>query len=158
MSGGHTGGVDLVADLVAPCPPDQLFGWVDDLGRYPEWHAIVVAAQPAPPDPDDPGPAWVVDLRARVGPLARSKRLRMARVLHEPPERVVFARHEVDGREHGRWELSASVAPAGDGSRLEVLLRYGGRLWVPVLERVLADEIERSRARLLELVEGSAAR
>lgn len=149
--------MDLVADLVAPCPPEELFGWVDDLDRYPDWHAIVVAAHPVPEAPDDPGPAWSVDLRARVGPLARSKRLRMVRVDHEPARRVAFARRELDGREHGRWELTAEVAPEGTGSRLDVVLRYGGRLWAPVLERVLADEIERSRARLLALVgDGSA--
>jgi hypothetical protein len=31
-------------------------------------------------------------------------------------------------------------------------LHYGGALWGPVLERLLADEIERGRARLLALV------
>ncbi len=28
-------------------------------------------------------------------------------------------------------------------------LHYGGRLWLPVLDRLLTDEIERSRPRLL---------
>jgi hypothetical protein len=31
-------------------------------------------------------------------------------------------------------------------------LHYGGRLWMPVLDRLLADEVERSRPRLLARV------
>ena len=34
-------------------------------------------------------------------------------------------------------------------------LHYGGSLWGPVLERLLGDEIERSRSRLLDLVSDS---
>jgi hypothetical protein len=33
-------------------------------------------------------------------------------------------------------------------------LHYGGGLWGPVLERMLRDEIDASRARLLGLVSG----
>ena len=36
-------------------------------------------------------------------------------------------------------------------------LHYGGRLWMPALDRLLADEIERSRPRLLELPDGLTA-
>jgi hypothetical protein len=31
-------------------------------------------------------------------------------------------------------------------------LHYGGALWGPVLERLLADEVDRGRRRLLDLV------
>jgi hypothetical protein len=31
-------------------------------------------------------------------------------------------------------------------------LHYGGSLWVPMLDRLLADEIRASRARLISLV------
>jgi hypothetical protein len=31
-------------------------------------------------------------------------------------------------------------------------LHYGGRLWMPVLDRLLSEEIERSRPRLLALL------
>ena len=33
-------------------------------------------------------------------------------------------------------------------------LHYGGALWGPVLERMLADEVDASRQRLLALVSG----
>ncbi len=87
-----------------------------------------------------------------MGPLARTKRLRMRRVRCDEPTEVVFERAEVDGRSHSGWRLRACVDPVGDGSRLRMQLTYDGSLWGPMLERVLGDEIERSRHRLLELV------
>lgn len=141
--------MDVTATLDAPCPPETLFAWVDDLGRYPEWLDIVPRAEGVDAHPDDAGPAWSVDLRGRLGPFARAKRLRMVRTRHEPPSRARFERSEHDGRTHSAWVLDAQVSAAGDGSRLTMRLHYGGRLWMPVLDRLLADEIERSRPRLL---------
>ena len=105
-----------------------------------------------PADRESAGePVWRVELRAHVGRLARSKRLRMARTECDPVARVVtFERQEVDGRRHAPWVLRASVLP---GSELHVHLHYGGRLWTGgVLERVLADSIVNGRQRLLALV------
>lgn len=140
--------MDLHASLDAPCPPAELFAWVDDLTRYPEWLSIVTRADP------DAGDGWVVDLRGRLGPLARSKRLRMTRTTLEPDHLVVFERAERDGRNHSPWILRAEVEPVAGGSRLEMGLHYGGGLWASMLERMLRDEIDQSRARLLELVSG----
>ena len=148
--------MDVTAELDAACPPAALFAWVEDLGRYPAWLDIVPRA-----DPDDGSgdrPAWRVDLRGRLGPLARSKRLRMVRTVHQPPTVVVFEREELDGRSHAPWVLRAQVAPLDTGddgeprSRLTMHLHYGGGLWGPVLERVLGDEIERSRPRLVSQI------
>jgi Polyketide cyclase / dehydrase and lipid transport len=140
--------MDLSATLDAPCSPAELFAWVDDLGRYPEWLAIVTRADP------DGDSAWHVDLRGRVGPLARSKRLRMVRTVCEPERRVVFERAENDGRNHAEWMLRATVEPRDAGSRLVMDLHYGGGFWGPVVEHLLRDEIDASRAKLLALVSG----
>jgi len=140
--------MDLDASLDAPCPPAELFAWVDDLGRYPQWLSIVTRAEP------DGDGAWLVELRGRVGPLARSKRLRMERSTVEPDHLVVFERAERDGRHHAPWVLRAEVTPRPAGSHLEMRLHYGGSLWGSVLERLLRDEIEQSRRRLLALVSG----
>jgi Polyketide cyclase / dehydrase and lipid transport len=145
--------VDVIADLDAPCTPDELFAWVDDLSRYPQWLDIVPRATPVDPHPDDSGPAWSVDLRGRLGPLARSKRLRMVRTSLEP-RRVRFERVEHDGRRHAPWVLEATVDAVDGGSRLRVHLHYGGSLVGPLVERLLADEIARSRPRLRALVDG----
>jgi Polyketide cyclase / dehydrase and lipid transport len=140
--------MDLDASLDAPCPPTELFAWVEDLTRYPHWLSIVTRAEP------DASGGWVVDLRGRFGPLARSKRLRMIRTALEPDHLVVFERVESDGRDHSPWILRAAVEPRPAGSRLEMRLHYGGGLWASMLERMVRDEIEQSRARLLALVSG----
>jgi hypothetical protein len=144
--------VDVIATLDAPCGPEDLFPWLDDLGRYPEWLDIVPRAVPAEAQGDDVGPAWSVDLRGRLGPFARAKRLRMVRTASEAPRHARFERVEHDGRQHSAWVLDAEVAGTGDVSRLTMRLHYGGRLWMPVLDRLLSEEIERSRPRLLALL------
>lgn len=139
----------MTADLDTPYPPAAVFEWVADLERYPEWLEIVPRAGA---DGDD---AWLVDLRGRLGPLARSKRLRMVRTVLDAPRRVRFERDERDGRHHSAWVLEAVVEPAGAGSRLTMHLHYGGTLFGPVLEPLLRDEIERSRGRLLDRLAGT---
>ena len=142
--------MDVVATLDAPREPAALFPWIDDLARYPDWLEIVPRAVLTDAHQDDVGPAWAVDLRGRLGPFARAKRLRMVRTVHEPDRHARFERVEHDGRDHAAWVLDASIA-GGDGtSTLTMRLHYGGRLWMPALDRLLADEIERSRPRLLD--------
>ncbi|CAN5172254.1 hypothetical protein BH18ACT4_BH18ACT4_09060 [soil metagenome] len=144
--------MDVVARLEAPCSPDALFPWVADLDRYPAWLDIVPRAETAAAGDGDPGPAWSVDLRGRLGPLARSKRLRMVRTRLDVPQVAEFERRELDGRDHSPWRLVANVEPVAEGARLTMEMHYGGGLWGPVLERLLGDEIERSRSRLLACV------
>lgn len=138
--------MDVTASLDAPHPPSAVFAVVADLTRYPAWLDIVPRAEP---DGDD---AWLVWLRGRLGPLARSKRLRMRRTVCESAVRVRFERDERDGRRHSPWVLEASVEPVPAGSRLTMRLHYGGSLFGPALERMLGDQIERSRGRLLEVL------
>jgi hypothetical protein len=144
--------MDVHASVDAPCEPARLLDEVDDLSRYPAWldlvhRAVRVAGTDAP--------TWDVELRARVGPLARSKRLRMERTVHDPAAgRVVFERREADGRRHSPWTLSAEIMASGSGSTLAMHLHYGGSLWTGgVLERVLADQITNGREGLLQLVQ-----
>ena len=144
--------MDITATLDAPCAPAELYPWLDDLGRYPDWLDIVPRAVPVDAHVDDAGPAWSVDLRGKLGPFARAKRLRMVRTADEAPRHARFERVEHDGREHSAWVLDAEVTETPGGSRLTMRLHYGGRLWMPVLDRLLADEIERSRPRLLSLL------
>jgi hypothetical protein len=144
--------VDVDATLETDATPAGLFAWVAELDRYPEWLEIVPRAVPAEARAADEGPAWLVDLRGRVGPLARSKRLRMVRTVHEPPKRVVFERREDDGRRHSPWILTVEVEPAESGATLRMHLHYGGRLAGRPVELMLAAEIDRSRERLRALL------
>lgn len=151
--------MDVVADLVCDAPPAALHEVVSDLCTYPRWLDIVGSAERTSADPGDPGDAWDVVLRASVGPLRRSKRLRMVRSINEPTN-VRFERRELDGRQHSPWRLDATIVegvpaagPAtGHGSTLTMRLHYGGSLWIPLLDRLLAEEIERSRPRLISLI------
>lgn len=133
--------------------PEVAFSMVDDLGRYPEWMDLVHEVVEASPTPDGER-VWDVELRAQVGPLARSKRLRMVRTVHEPSRRVVYERREVDGRRHSPWILESTLDAERAGSvELTMLLTYGGNLWTgAVLERVLDDHVERGAAALAERV------
>lgn len=149
--------VDVRSSLSTARSPDEVYAWVDDLDRYPEWNRLTHTVTRL--DDDGAGPAWSVELRATLGPFARSKRLRMVRVEHRPPDDdragdAVFERRELDGRSHAPWVLRMQVVPVGGRTDLHVHLHYGGRLWTGgVLERVLADEIDRGRDRLLSLLE-----
>jgi hypothetical protein len=143
--------VHLTSDLVAPCPPETVFAWVDDLARYPAWMPLVHRAMPETGSDD----AWLVELRAKVGPLARSKRLRMVRAVLDAPHEVRFERAELDERRHSPWTLRASLETdrAGVGTRLTVELHYGGGLWTGgLLERTLADQIDEGKRNLLALL------
>lgn len=140
--------MDLVVEHELDASCDTVYSIVSDLGRYPDWMAIVHSAVSI----DDE--TWDVQLRARVGPFARSKRLTMARVAHEPTSFARFERQEADGRSHGIWTLEVSVRPVGATTNLTMTLHYGGRLWSSVVERVLFDEIEASKRRLAGLVTG----
>jgi hypothetical protein len=142
--------MDITASLEAPCSADQLFEFVDDLSTYPQWNGLVHSAFPEPGD----DPVWDVQLRARLGPLARSKRLRMVRTVRDAQSHAVrFERDQADGRNHSPWVLSASIVEHDGLSNLTMHLHYGGSLWTGgALERVLAEQITSGRERLLELV------
>lgn len=145
--------MDVTASLRTDASAEVLHDAVADLGGYPEWLDIVPRAVPAEPDAGDAGPAWSVDLRGRIGPLSRSKRLRMVRTVHDAPHLAVFERRELDGRSHSDWILRARIGEHRDGgTELTMELHYGGAMWMPMLDRLLADEIERSRGRLLEVL------
>lgn len=163
--------MDLRFGADAPGDAATLFELVADLTTYPRWLELVHRVQPTDPDAGDGGPAFLVDLRARLGPFARSKRLRMVRVEHQPDGRVRFARRELDGRQHADWELTALVRAldgsargvddgtgdgAGDGtgaarSHVDVHLHYGGQLWAAPLELALASHVQRAVPRLQAL-------
>lgn len=143
------------ASVDAPVEPDVIFTVVSDLATYPSWLDIVAGAQPAEPGSgrDGEAPVWTVDLRAQVGPLRRSKRLRMQRTVCDEPSLVRFERRELDGRAHSDWILTAEIVQQEGGSRLTMDLLYAGSLWLPVLDRILKEEIRRSSARLVAMVQ-----
>ena len=139
---------------MAPLEPAALFARIDRLDHYPRWLDIVQRVEAAEAHANDEGPAWIVDLGSRVGPLQRSKRLRMVRTVHDEPTEVRFERREHDGRNHSPWVLMVEINEIDDQrSGMSMSLSYGGSLFGPVLERLLQREIDASRPRLLAWLE-----
>lgn len=147
--------MEIVRELVAPVPAAALFRHVGDLGMYPAWMPLIHDVQPLADDADG-APVWSVELRATVGPFARSKRLRMRRTRHDIDQLAVFERSEDDDRQHSPWILRAALVPTvGETAEttLTMTMIYGGSLWAgPVLERVLDDQVRRGSEALLALV------
>ncbi len=143
--------MDQRFEVQASAGPERLFPILADLGRYPELLDIVHRVEPDAPGPDG-RPAWLVTLRAKLGPFARSKRLRMVRTVIDEPRHVRFERSELDGRDHSSWVLEARVQPAGagddTGSAVTMALAYGGSLWTSALEGLLRDQVTDAVARL----------
>lgn len=138
--------MDIRVDVNLPCSAKELLPFIDDLAQYPSWMGLVHTVVP-----EDEG-VWQVELRGKIGPFARSKRLRMIQVETSEPHHIRFERQENDGRSHSDWVLDAQVTEVGSASTLNMTLRYSGRLFSSVVERALHDEIEASKQRLRELV------
>jgi hypothetical protein len=159
--------MDIDARLTTPAAPSRVLAHVDDLCAYPAWMPLVHTAVRVDAASE---PTWDVELRARVGPFARSKRLRMVRAVYERADRsrIVFERREIDERQHAMWRLTVTVAaatPAGDlaargdpggGAELVMRMYYDGRLFVSVVEAILRQNIDAGRDRLAELLRGGA--
>ena len=151
-------GVDRTEQLLLDAEPAAVLAVVEDLSTYPRWLDLVRLAEPVH---GADVPSWDVELRATVGPFARSKRLHMVRARHEVTGGggvVRFERREPEGRRHSPWVLTALVEPGeASGTALTMRLHYGGSLWGPVLDRVLADAVERGRSTLPGVVAGGPA-
>ncbi len=140
---------------------EQLFAAMNDLGTYAEWMSLIERCERAVGSEGDLGPAWYVTLRAKVGPFARSKRLRMVQVLSHPNEHVRYERNEVDGKQHSAWVMEAKISPSspvgpGDaqtGSSVTVELNYSGGLWSGPLDVVLGSQVDVARDRLRAYLE-----
>ena len=155
--------MDIEADLTTSASMDAVLQHVDDLAAYPQWMSLVHSATRVA---DAEKPTWDVELRASVGPFARSKRLRLVRTVHERG-RIVFERRETDGRTHAMWRLTVTVTGAPDtaasrgdygagATNLTMQLHYNGRFFVGVVESILQQNIDAGRKRLSELLAANA--
>ncbi len=142
----------------------RVFEELSDLARYPRWMSVVRRAEPVPAAE---APTWDVTLTGAVGKLRRSKRIRMTRTEHEAGDLetsslIVFERSEVDTRSHSSWtlrvdissvpEVDATTATDNAATLIRVGLTYDGRLWEPLVERMLRGEVERSRIKLEQIL------
>jgi hypothetical protein len=147
--------MELSASLRTTASAPTVLGYVRELDAYPQWMPLVHSAVP---ELGSNPVAWMVELRARVGPFARSKRLRMVRSVMQvdaaQPARIVFVRRELDGRAHAQWRLAVDVVPSASGAELTMHLSYDGRFFVGVVESILRQHIDEGRHNLGELLAG----
>lgn len=133
-------------------PAKQIFEIVSDLSTYSEWLGLVAAVVEAEEAPGDIGPAWIVTIRAKVGPFARSKKLRMVRTVHDAGQSSAtarFERRELDGRDHSAWTLQSVIMEKADQrTAVQMDLRYDGGLWTAPLEPILGAFIDDAGERL----------
>lgn len=123
--------------------------FVEDLVAYPSWMPMVH-------DVASVGDGvWSVELRAKVGVFARSKKLRMRRTMNEE-KIIVFERDEDDGRQHSPWVMRVSLSPSATGTNVTIDLSYGGSLWTAgILDRVLASQVDAGKTGLVRVVQGA---
>lgn len=152
--------MDFAAAASVTATPSQVMDVLEDLSTYPSWLTIVGSASPAPAHPDDPGPAWAVEIVGRIGPLVRRKRVRMVRVEHARPAGLVrFERHEHDARSHNRWVLTGQAVrgPSDDRTtEVTVGLHYGGSARIPGADLLLGQEVRRAGPRLEQYLASKA--
>lgn len=133
--------VPFAIDVVRP--------FVEDLAAYPLWMPMVHNVASVAED------IWTVELRAKVGVFARSKKLRMRRSMNEEKV-IVFERDEDDGRQHSPWVMRVMLSPSATGTSVTIDLSYGGTLWTAgILDRVLASQVDAGKAGLVRAVQGA---
>lgn len=148
--------MDVEASAVVRAPVLDVFGVLEDLATYPDWLSIVGSAAPAPAAPADEGPAWLMELVARIGPISRRKRVRMVRTVRDPEAgEVRFERREDDQRDHSPWVLTGRAAPSeepAEATALAVHIHYGGTSRLPGIDILLRQEARRAGERLEALL------
>ena len=137
------------SDVVVAVEPARVYPYVADLARYVEWMPMVHDVKAVGDG------VWNVELRAKVGVFARSKRLRMKRTVNTS-QHIVFERDEIDGRRHSPWTMAIALQATEAGSVVTVDLSYGGTLWTAgILDRVLAAQVDAGKTGLARVVQGA---
>jgi carbon monoxide dehydrogenase subunit G len=127
----------------------DVYPFVSDLQRYAEWMPLIHSVASTGEN------SWDVELRAKIGLLARSKRLSMRRTSNSPGL-IVFERDESDGRAHSSWTLTVRTVSSDKGCVVTMEMAYGGTLWTAgILDRVLASQVEAGKAGLARVVQGA---
>lgn len=135
-------------------PPEDVFAYIDDVARHPEWQPDIVSVTIETEGPMRVG-SRVREVR-RMG--SREMAIPWEVTEREPPRRFAFRGVSGPVRATGR----GTVEPVADGSRSRVtfemeLTGHGfGKLIVPFVRRQAAKQVPLDQARLKERLEGGA--
>jgi uncharacterized membrane protein len=134
--------------------PEEVFAYVDDLGRHGEWQDEILSTKV---ETDGPvGVGTQVQERRRLG--GREMDANYEITEHDPPRRTAFRGTTGSVRPVG----AVNVEPVGDGSTSRVifefdLVGYGmGKLIAPMARRQSVQIIEANQQKLKERLESGA--
>lgn len=152
------GGTGSVSERI-PCPPDDVFAFLCDIDRLPDWNAIMTRVVERP-DTIAPGAEWIVEFKA----LGNTWRSRSKVQEYDRTERVFAYRSCTDDGNPSYAIWRWVVAPATEGgSRVTVSWDLNPvTFWRRVLlarirARQLRREVPASIDALARAVQGSAA-
>jgi hypothetical protein len=134
--------------------PEDVFAYLDDAQRHPEWQDQVVAVEPL----DGP-----LQLGTRVTETRRlpggDRRMTYEITAYDPPRQSQFRVLDGPLRPYG----TITVDPAGDGSRSRVTFEMdftthglGGKLLAPMARKQAAKQVVADQAKLKERLEAGA--
>jgi uncharacterized membrane protein len=133
--------------------PEDVFAYVADLPRHPEWQDGLVSVTVETDGPSRVGTRVVH--RRKLGPKTVATTSEIT--AYDPPRVLGF--RGIDGPIRG--EGSQRVEPVGDGSRVlfEMELEgYGlGKLMLPMARRQAARQVAASHQKLKRILEGAVA-
>jgi uncharacterized membrane protein len=133
--------------------PEDVFAYLDDLGRHGEWQASIVSV-----DVQTEGPT-------RVGTLAvehrkvgnRDMKMTYEITDRDPPRSFAFRGLDGPVRPVGKGR----VEPTANGSRVTIELDFVGKglgkVMLPMVRKQAAKQIPQDHAKLKELLESGAA-
>ena len=132
--------------------PEDVFGYITDVQRHPEWQEGLVSVTVETEGPVRVGTRVVH--RRKLGPQTVSTRSEIT--AFDPPHVVSF--RGIDGPIRG--EGSQRVEPAGDGSRVSLVMElrgYGlGKLMLPMARKQAARQVTTSHETLKRILETGA--
>jgi uncharacterized protein YndB with AHSA1/START domain len=137
--------IELTVEI--DCTPAEVYPYVTDPARFPQWQADVVAVRPA------------ADGFTQVRRFGGAERALTQRVVSaEPPHR--WAVEGVDGPI--RPDVTVVIDPLDGGARSRLTFTFSyaghgpGELLLPLVRRMTAKQAPRSLRRLKEILEGGS--
>jgi uncharacterized protein YndB with AHSA1/START domain len=126
----------LVSTIEIARPPDEVFSYVTDPTRFPEWQYDVVSVRMEGTDPPGVGSRFTTTRR-----IGRSERT-MTQEITEVDAPRHWAARGVDGPIRPSADLTVEPLDEGTRSRLRIALDFAGHgpgaLLVPVVRRIAA--------------------
>jgi uncharacterized protein YndB with AHSA1/START domain len=141
----------IVHDIEIGRPPDEVFAYVTDPGRFAEWQDDVVSARIEPGGPRGGGARLVTTRR-----VARTEFTQVQEITEIAPPRIWAARG-VEGPIRAHARITVEPLRDGEASRVTFALDFEGpgigRLFVPQVRRIAAKQAPRSYRNLKERLE-----